>query len=155
MRGVHWANSCRLLLPLEFASGTRGTGALSTPEVGMRRVRVFMLRCSRDRACCFLERSSNIREWWSFIFCSECLKKDEKNKKVVISIQENVCKWSWISLYIDKNTFQGQRVQCDVCFCVGSCIKGCLWVMEKILWPRKWKMLLCFGMYIFIYLSFY
>lgn len=69
----YWASSCRLLLPLEFVSGTSSTGVLSLQEVGVRRVRVFMLRCSRDRASCFLERSCNIRAWWSFIFCNECL----------------------------------------------------------------------------------
>lgn len=64
----HWilssycASSCSSLLPLEFVSGTRSAGALSVQEVDLRRVRVFMLRWSRVRASCFLERSCNMRE---------------------------------------------------------------------------------------------
>ena len=59
---VSYVCSCSWLLPLEPGSGTRSAGALSVPEVDLRRVRVSMLRWSRLRASCFLERSCNMRE---------------------------------------------------------------------------------------------
>lgn len=105
------ACSCRLLLPLEFASGTNITGVLSVQEVDTRRVRVSMLRCSRDRASCFLERSCNMREWWSFILCSERLSEDGKGET------RRDLRFKVISFLSQKK------------ICLSSSILGCFWYL--------------------------
>lgn len=74
---IHSARSCRLLFSPEFVRGASGTRDLLALDVVVRWPRVFILRCSRERASCFLERSCSMREWWSFILCSECLSECE------------------------------------------------------------------------------
>lgn len=74
---IYWAGSCKLLFLPGFVRGTSGTKDLFALDMVVRRPRVFKLRCSRERASCFLRRSCSMREWWSFILCKECLRECE------------------------------------------------------------------------------